>query len=128
MEAEDGRQTSNEASNEVSGSINHGRMSITEEEDEVGEDLSEEDDISNEDLSEGSEDEDYDIYYGGDNEDLDDGRAGCHGVGPGSQFNNNDDPEYFAYECLTVAQVKDLLTENISKVCSSVQVSQIFYI
>ena len=125
MEAEDGRQTSNEA-NEVSGSINHGRMSITEEEDEVGEDLSEEDDISNEDLSEGSEDEDYDIYYGGDNEDLDDGRAGCHGVGPGSQFNNNDDPEYFAYECLTVAQVKDLLTENISKVCSSVQVSHIF--
>ena len=35
MEAEDGRQTSNEGSNEVSGSINHGRMSITEEEDEV---------------------------------------------------------------------------------------------
>ena len=46
MEAEDGKQESNE----VSGSINHGRMSITEEEDEVGEDLSEEDDISNEDL------------------------------------------------------------------------------
>jgi len=122
MEAEDGKQESNE----VSGSINHGRMSITEEEDEVGEDLSEEDDISNEDLSEDEDDdddEDYDIYYGGDNEDLDDGRAGCHGVGPGSQFNNNDDPEYFAYECLSVAQVKDLLTENISKVCSSVQVS-----
>ena len=34
-------QTSNEA-NEVSGAINHGRMSITEE-DEAGEDLSEED-------------------------------------------------------------------------------------
>ena len=73
MEAEDGRQTSNEA-NEVSGSINHGRMSITEEEDEVGEDLCEEDDISNEDLSEDEDDEDYDIYYGGENEDLDDGR------------------------------------------------------
>ena len=125
MEAEDGKQESNE----VSGSINHGRMSITEEEDEVGEDLSEEDDISNEDLSEDEDDdddEDYDIYYGGDNEDLDDGRAGCHGVGPGSQFNNNDDPEYFAYECLSVAQVKDLLTENISKVCSSVQVRNSF--
>ena len=76
-------------------------------------------------LKKDEDDEDYDIYYGGDNEDLEDG---CHGVGPGSQFNNNDDPEYFAYECLSVAQVKDLLTENISKVCSSVQVSSIFFI
>ena len=77
-------------------------------------------------LKKDEDDKDYDIYYGGDNEDLDDGRAGCHGVGPGSQFDNNDDPEYFANECLSVAQVKDLLTENISNVCSSVQVSHIF--
>ena len=118
MEAEDGKQTSNEV-NEVGGAINHGRMSITEEEDEVG-DLSEEDDLSNEDLSEDEDDEDYDIYYGGENEDLDGGGVS---VGSGSQFNNNDDPEYFAYECLTVVQVKDLLTENISNVCSSIQVS-----
>ena len=118
MEAEDGKQTSNEV-NEVGGAINHGRMSITEEEDEVG-DLSEEDDLSNEDLSEDEDDEDYDIYYGGENEDLD---GGCVSVGSGLQFNNNDDPEYFAYECLTVVQVKDLLTENISNVCSSIQVS-----
>ena len=64
---------------------------------------------------------DYDIYYGGLNEDLDDGRGGIN-VGCGSQFNNNDDPEYFGYECLTVAQIKDLLSESIAQVCATIQV------
>ena len=77
--------------------------------------------FSNDDLSDDDDDDDYDIYYGDHNEDLDDGRGGP-GVGPGSLFNNNDDPEYFAYECLSVAQVKDLLTESITSVCSSIQV------
>ena len=44
-------------------------------------------------------------------------------VGSGSQFNNNDDPEYFGYECLTVAQIKDLLSESIGQVCALIQVS-----
>ena len=97
--------------------VNRGRMSITEEEDDV---TSEDEDVEedDEDLSE-DEDDDYDFYYGGDNEDLD------HSVqiGPGSQFNNNDDPEYFAYECLSVVQVKDLLAETVASVCASIQIS-----
>lgn len=103
----------------------NGRMSITEEDnvanaasDGISED--EEEELS-EGLSEDEEDEDYDIYYGGENEDLDDGRPGGN-MGSGSQFNNNDDPEYFGYDCLTVAQAKDLNAECVAAVCSSTQV------
>ena len=111
---------------EVTSGSNGGRMSITEEEalNEASDGLESEEDDSNddEDLSDDSNDEeDYDIYYGGLNEDLDDGRSGIN-VGPGSQFNNNDDPEYFGYECLTVAQIKDLLSESIAQVCATIQV------
>ena len=90
--------------------VNRGRMSITEEEDDDV--TSEEDD---EDLSD-DEDDDYDFYYGGE-DDLD------HSLQPGSQFNNNDDPEYFAYECLSVAQAKDILVETLASVCASIHVS-----
>ena len=78
--------------------------------------------MQDEDISE--DDGDYDIYYRGENDDLDDGR-GCHvgGEGSGSQFNNNDDPEYFSYSCLTVAEAKDLLLESVNVVCASVQIS-----
>jgi len=112
---------------EATSGSNGGRMSITEEEalNEASDGLESEEDDSNddEDLSDDSNDEeDYDIYYGGLNEDLDDGRSGIN-VGPGSQFNNNDDPEYFGYECLTVAQIKDLLSESIAQVCATIQVS-----
>merc|ERR1711963_214967 len=88
-------------------------MSITEEEDDGTSDEDVEDE--EEDLS---EDDDYDFYYGGDNEDLDDSVQ----IGSGSQFNNNDDPEYLAYECLSVVQVKDFLAEIVSSVCASIQV------
>ncbi len=101
-----------------------GRMSITEEDVANASDglsCCEDDDDEDDDLSEDEEDEDYDIYYGGDNLDLDDGRGGV-GVGSGSQFNNNDDPEYFGYECLSVAQIKDLLAENVASVCATIQV------
>lgn len=109
---------------------NGGRMSITEEDvaNVDGGDASDglscgEDDEDDEELSDDDEDEgDYDIYYGGDNEDLDDGRGGVND-GSGSQFNNNDDPEYFAYDCLSVVQVKDMLAEVVSSVCASIQVS-----
>jgi len=47
--------------------------------------------------------------------DDDEGRA--------SQFNNNDDPEYFAYECLTVANVEKIFNESIETVRSSLGVS-----
>ena len=40
-----------------------------------------------------------------------------------SQFNNNDDPEYFAYECLTVANVEKIFNESIETVRSSLGLS-----
>ena len=33
--------------------------------------------------------------------------------GRASQFNNNDDPEYFAYECLSVASVEKIFNDSI---------------
>ena len=43
--------------------------------------------------------------------------------GRASQFNNNDDPEYFAYECLTVANVEKIFNESIETVQKSLGVS-----
>merc|ERR1712112_741557 len=43
--------------------------------------------------------------------------------GRASQFNNNDDPEYFAYECLTVANVEKIFNESIDTVQKSLGVS-----
>jgi len=43
--------------------------------------------------------------------------------GRASQFNNNDDPEYFAYECLTVANVEKIFNESIESVKNSLGVS-----
>ena len=124
MEAEDEKPNlTSDGVSEVKGSAG-GRMSITEEDVANASDglTEEEDEDEDDDLSEDDEDEDYDIYYGGGHDDLDDGRGGIRLSHSGSQFNNNDDPEYFGYECLTVAQVKDLLSESIAAVCSSVQV------
>jgi hypothetical protein len=36
--------------------------------------------------------------------------------GRASQFNNNDDPEYFAYECLSVASVEKIFNDSIETV------------
>ena len=55
----------------------------------------------------------YDDYYSFN--DDEEGRA--------SQFNNNDDPEYFAYECLTVANVEKIFNESIEAVQTSLGVS-----
>lgn len=40
-----------------------------------------------------------------------------------SQFNNNDDPEYFAYECLTVANVEKIFNDSIETVKVGLNVS-----
>lgn len=56
--------------------------------------------------------DDYQDYYSFN--DDDEGRA--------SQFNNNDDPEYFAYECLTVANVEKIFNESIETVQRSLEV------
>jgi hypothetical protein len=38
---------------------------------------------------------------------------------PVFQFNNNDDPEYFAYECLTVASVEKIFNDSIETLKTS---------
>jgi len=59
------------------------------------------------------DDGDYGDYY--EFNDDEEGRA--------SQFNNNEDPEYFAYECLTVANVEKIFNDSIASVQSSLGVS-----
>jgi len=56
----------------------------------------------------------YQDYYSFNDFD-DEGRA--------SQFNNNDDPEYFAYECLSVANVEKIFNESIETVRNRLGVS-----
>ena len=88
---------------------------------EIDEDIIDEDDYD--DYSE-AEPLDYDTYYSF-NEDLDDvggdGGVGCSSSG-GNMFNNNDDPEYFAYECLTVEKVEKALQDQVSIVCNVAKV------
>ena len=43
--------------------------------------------------------------------------------GRASQFNNNDDPEYFAYECLSVASVEKIFNESIETVRNALSLS-----
>jgi len=49
------------------------------------------------------------------NDDYDDERC--------SQFNNNDDPEYFAYECLSVESVETIFNESIGEVRARLQLT-----
>jgi len=56
----------------------------------------------------------YQDYYSFNDFD-DEGRA--------SQFNNNDDPEYFAYECLSVAMVEKIFNDSIETVRQELGVS-----
>merc|ERR1719367_847299 len=56
----------------------------------------------------------YQDYYSFNDFD-DEGRA--------SQFNNNDDPEYFAYECLSVASVEKIFNESIETARTELGVS-----
>ena len=68
---------------------------------------------------------DYDTYYSF-NEDLDDMGVDRGQGGEGSSgnvFNNNDDPEFFAYECLTVERAEKTLQDQINIVCNATNVS-----
>ena len=71
--------------------------------------------------------EDYDTYYSFNDDDVDvgysrDGYSNFGGSGDGRLFNNNDDPEYFAYECLTIENVEKLFTDQIATVCTACKV------
>ena len=75
--------------------------------------------------------EDYDTYYSFNDDDIDvdglrgDGVGSFQGSGYGRLFNNNDDPEYFAYECLTIEKVEKAFDEQIAIVCSACKVGTI---
>lgn len=63
--------------------------------------------------------DDYDTYYSFNDDDVDagfgysrDGYSNLGGSGDGRLFNNNDDPEYFAYECLTIENVEQLFAKK----------------
>jgi len=74
-------------------------------------------------------DESWDSNDDGDDSDGDVGFADYYSFNDedeeyrASQFNNNDDPEYFAYECLTVANVEKIFNESIDTVQKSLGVS-----
>ena len=51
----------------------------------------------------------------------DDGERG----GANSQFNNNDDPEYFAYECLSVRDTEKLFQDEILALSEAIKVREI---
>ena len=55
-------------------------------------------------------------------QDIDDdfGRGGAN-----SQFNNNDDPEYFAYECLSMRDTEKLFQDEILALSEAIKVSWI---
>ena len=78
-------------------------------------------------VSEGLEG-DYDTYYSF-NDDVDvglglsrDSYSNLGGSGDARLFNNNDDPEYFAYECLTIERVDEVFSDQIAIVCASCKV------
>ena len=74
--------------------------------------------------------EDYDTYYSFNiDDDIDaglglsrDSFSNLGGSGDGRLFNNNDDPEYFAYECLTIENVDTVFAEQIAVVCTACKV------
>ena len=46
-----------------------------------------------------------------------------HSVNAEGQLNNNDDPEYFSYECLSPYEAEKFLQESVAVVTASVSVS-----
>lgn len=45
------------------------------------------------------------------------------GLGDGGRlFNNNEDPEYFAYECLTVENAEKAMDDQVAIVCNACKV------
>ena len=68
---------------------------------------------------EDEDDEDLDYYYYSFAEEVnDEDRINAEG-----QLNNNDDPEYFSYECLSPLEAENFLQESVAVVTASVTVS-----
>ena len=82
------------------------------------EDASEEEEEEDDDEEE-EEEEDLDYYYYSFAEEVNEG----HSVNAEGQLNNNDDPEYFSYECLSPNEAEKYLHESVAVVTASVPVS-----
>ena len=86
--------------------------------------------LQDEDCSESqSVDCDFDEYYSFNDDDIDadlsrDRFSNYGGTADGRLFNNNEDPEYFAYECLTIENVEQVFAEQIATVCTACKVSE----
>ena len=79
----------------------------------------EEEDEDDDDEEEEEEEEDLDYYYYSFAEEVNED----HSVNAEGQLNNNDDPEYFSYECLSPYEAEKFLQESVAVVTASVSVS-----
>lgn len=78
--------------------------------------ISRDDDDDEDEDDEDESNEDLDYYYYSFNEDLD-----GESPGVGGQLNNNEDPEFFVYDCLTPSEVQQWLAELVNSFCQRVQ-------
>ena len=81
----------------------------------------EEEDEDDDDEEEEEEEEDLDYYYYSFAEEVNED----HSVNAEGQLNNNDDPEYFSYECLSPYEAEKFLQESVAVVTASVSVSSV---
>ena len=72
---------------------------------------------------EDEDDEDLDYYYYSFAEEVNDENS----VNAEGQLNNNDDPEYFSYECLSPHEAENFLQDSVAVVTASVTVSFSMY-
>lgn len=79
----------------------------------------EEDEDDDEDDDEEEEEEDLDYYYYSFAEEVNED----HSVNAEGQLNNNDDPEYFSYECLSPYEAEKFLQESVAVVTASVSIN-----
>ena len=79
----------------------------------------EEEDEDDDEEEEEEEEEDLDYYYYSFAEEVNED----HSVNAEGQLNNNDDPEYFSYECLSPYEAEKFLQESVAVVTASVSVS-----
>ena len=98
--------------------INVGGGSVSGNEEANEEDDDDEDDGDDEE-EEDEEEEDLDYYYYSFAEEVNED----HSVNAEGQLNNNDDPEYFSYECLSPYEAEKFLQESVAVVTASVSVS-----
>ena len=96
------------------------------DEDEIDDDEDDDEDYSE------AEPLDFDTYYSFNDEDLDlDGGGGGGGGHAGTSsgrtggdniYNNNDDPEFFVYDCLEVEKAQKTLQDQVTVVCNVTKV------